>query len=687
MSDVMSAAGSWSALLLGLGGLGGLVVLALAGMAMGKRRIPLVALALLPILTLILGALATWAAAGDAFEAMRAATPGEMHDLALNGVFNSQAVDALSRWAAAFVLALACWVCAVASGIAAGSDAKMTPVAALSTGAITLVGTGALAWYTGANGLGSQGGALVGVFLIGGLGVSASALRRATDEEMFRVAAARLVGAFSFVIGVFHAARALDIGLQSSIFGVGGLVSQAPDLPAKVVAWHDAALPAQYAGLLAFLLAITIGAIAFIGEIGEAVDRFTMRDGLVVALLLLVAGAARFVELNRVGALYNVGTSFPAAQTYKEMTSDLPGSTLVVGEATLFVRPVNGGYGDVFQFQRDKWVRTYRWDGYTWQHDNTPLDAVSNMFTGRTPLAAISKNEDMEALVTLLDASPEKKVLMLLRAAEAKAGTEVPPELGREQVTFLPVELASSRDLKTEIWQLAGAFDVYWGPTSWYGPGDDTTDPFAYARAAIEATKGPGLLTLGFERKTGDLAISCMRYITDLSEDSTKLEATDRWCRLTMDEPEPIRVEAAALWDYPETPNMKMSIEYKNGVDTAHADDLIKREQGAFAWCAERRLLPPPGSDPAAPPPVVEPVVGIMTMNLALGKTGEIFDTLLDEKSKLADLDLIRCVGKRLKPIVLKVTQPDPEDPKAADKAPAVKITLEYLAPPATPAG
>ncbi len=684
MSGIFTAGGMWGTVLLALSALGVMLSLGLGAMAASGRRVPMSAFALVPLVTIALGAIATWAQAGAAFEAMRAAAATDIHAVALAGVFESQAVDSTSRWAAAIALVAGVWGAALGAFAATGKDPKLTPGSAIGTLVVTLLGTIVTGWYGATNGLGASAVLLTVLFLLGGLGVTAAASRRAADESMWRVAAARFSASALFVLAVFHAARAVDIGKQSEIFRPDGLVSKAANLPAAVEAWSSLAGPALNVGLLAFALSLVIAVFGFMSEVGEVAERSTMLDGIFASLVLLAIGVFRVGELNRLNALHAVGISFPASATYKDMTTDLVPAVLPVGEEAKLVRVANGGYGDVFQYKRDHWARTFRWDGNTWQEDDTNLDVVTDVFQGRVPLAAIGKNEDLKALLPLFEKAPDGKVLILMRASEAKAGSFVPPELSPQQVTFLPIELSTTRDLKTEMYQQAGAFDLFWGPTTWFGKGDDATDPFQFVLGAIAGTQATGLHVLGNERKVSDLITSCLRFQTDLTPENEAVVST-RWCMLILEDVAVLRTEAEGLWPMPEAANVTMTLTFDGPIaDAAAAELALRREVGAVGWCAERLRLPPDVEmvDPAAPPmPAPEPIEGILTLNLAISKTtGEVFDTLLDEKSKLADLDLLRCIARRFKPIIiplLPVTEPP------ADKPPSVKIELDYHKPAA----
>src|SRR5690349_7829066 len=70
MSAALAASGAFGYVILALGVVGILVNLAMAGLALSKRRVPLAALVAAPLLALAVGAFGTWLDAGSVWAAV-----------------------------------------------------------------------------------------------------------------------------------------------------------------------------------------------------------------------------------------------------------------------------------------------------------------------------------------------------------------------------------------------------------------------------------------------------------------------------------------------------------------------------------------------------------------------------------------------------------------------------------------
>jgi hypothetical protein len=310
----------------------------------------------------------------------------------------------------------------------------------------------------------------------------------------------------------------------------------------------------------------------------------------------------------------------------------------------------------VLELDHDVWVRRFAWSGRNWFEDGTPLDQVT-LATDRPPLIAMERNAEADPLAAVLEKAPNGKALLLLRASEVKAGTHVPQELARLQTTFLPISLSKDRDLKTQLWLEAGSSEVNWGPTTWFGEKDDSLDPIEYASAALAATQSPGVHILASKRKVGDLVSTCMSYVVDRVGEAPEpgVEGgpppafalnTARWCGVSFDEYDVVRKEATALWEVPQPENVKMSVSVEGGLDQAEVEDYLRRELGGIGWCAQK--LTEAGTE----------LEGRMTLVLAVSKDGQVYDTLVDEKSKLQEPAIKTCAAKRFRK--LSFTVPDP---------------------------
>ena len=77
-----------------------------------------------------------------------------------------------------------------------------------------------------------------------------------------------------------------------------------------------------------------------------------------------------------------------------------------------------------------------------------------------------------------------------------------------------------------------------------------------------------------------------------------------------------------------------------------------------------------------------------MTLNLAVSKEGDVYDTLVDEKSKVQSPAILRCAAKRFRQLTFTLPEPVPPPPPEPGKeppppppAPKVIVNLEF--PPA----
>ena len=122
MGELLEASGTLGTMILGLAVVASLVALAAGGLAFSKkRRVPLAAMVVLPMFTIVLGAFGAYSAANGTYAELAAAAPNDMAQVAIDGMWNAMAVDTLSRWVAAFVFALSAWACSLGA-LAAGDD-------------------------------------------------------------------------------------------------------------------------------------------------------------------------------------------------------------------------------------------------------------------------------------------------------------------------------------------------------------------------------------------------------------------------------------------------------------------------------------------------------------------------------------------------------------------------------------
>lgn len=675
MSEALAASGAFGYIVLALGAIGILVNLGLAGLAFTKKRIPLTAIVAAPMLALAMGGLGTWLYAGSVWSAIESATGSEVTNLAFDGSYQAMWTEWLARWSAAVALAVGAWAAAVGS-LVPGEEGRMTPGAAAGVLFTTLVGAAIGSWWAIAHGVG--GLALVALFVFAGLGVALSATRRATDEQMFRVAGMRFTAGLSAVLAVWNGFRAVDVGNQIRQFSAGEIGSTI-DLHKALALYESTIAPVFMLGLIILFFALIVASIGSFAELGEVIERYTMYDLLGVAALMALAAVFRISASNSVGHLFDVGTNEPALHVYRGMTNGLGPSVLVEGETGTVVPVAKGGYGDVFALEsvgggKYDWFRIYTWNGHQWNKDHTALaDATLSPVP---PLIAIQGTEQAKVMLPILEKSGGKGYV-LTRASEGKPGVIVPPEVNRHAVAFLPVEMSSTRDLQSELWMEAGSLEVMHGPTVWFGEGDDL-EPVAYMQKIATTTQAKGLNVSFGERRVNDIIQSCLPFVMDKVEAEWK--ASDRWCHITTDDMTKLRAEAAAAWPVPAPENVTMTTVITGPLDPAEVNDRLSRELGALSYCVDKAVK------------ANEPVAGDMLVLLAISKDGAVFDTRLDEKSKVQSPTMLGCTAKRFKgmgftlpPEAPPVPVVEGQEPPPPPPIPGVAVTLTIVAPEPVP--
>jgi hypothetical protein len=273
------------------------------------------------------------------------------------------------------------------------------------------------------------------------------------------------------------------------------------------------------------------------------------------------------------------------------------------------------------------------------------------------------------------------KALLLLRGEEVKADILIPEELVYLQVTFLPIELSTDMDLKTELWAKGGFREVNWGPTTWYGD-TDAEDPVTYLDAVFADTQATGLqLVLGEKGRVKDVVAGCLAATMSIDENN-KPVANDRWCRISLAVEDEVRTAAMSVWDVPNPDHVKMSFAAPTeAIDSmlgaAKISDRLSRELGAIDYCLV--IARDEG----------EMVDGRMTLVVEFERDGKI-GVELDEKSKNTNFMVFRCVKDRFKKVEFEFddanwpVQPEPEDDEEeVEPLPpeTVIVTLDVTSP------
>ena len=623
-----------------LGVVGLLMTLIGAGLAAMKRRVPLFFWVLGPLLVAGVSALGAWGAAGGYLGELTAASADTMVDTAARGLFDSLAIEWFGRWVAAGLFGAAAWAAALGAFMA-GPEGKFTPVAAALTALASIVGASIIFVYSAYYGIaGMQPLALAALTGIGGLGVAFAALKRALYEHAERVASMRFVSGVCLILSVSYGGRAMTMGSTMQAFGPNGIADQATSLAQAVGMWQDLSNPVWTLAWIAFGLALLIGFTGFYYELGEVVDRFTLLDIWAALLVFMVVGFSRTLEGWRLDDLQAVANNQPAAVLYAEMSADLPSALLQLGDKSITVEPDPGGFGDVLVYADGVWTRRFAWNGGGWDEDTTPLDQVQ--LSALRPLLVIDVAEDAEPFVRALEKAGGK-ALLLLKGEEVKADVIVPEELNFLRVAYLPVELATSMDLKTELWAKGGFREVNWGPTTWYGE-TEADDAVAYLDDVFADTQATGLqLLLGEKGRLKDIVSGCLVATMSVSEDRKQVSANGKWCRVSLGIEEEVRATAMELWEVPTPENVQMTFGEPTAaiaglVGAEKIKDRLIREIGAVDYCV------------ASAKEEGEQVDGRMTLIVEFDKKGGI-TTTLDEKSKNTNFMVQRCVADRFKKV------------------------------------
>jgi len=709
MSEILEAGGMMATVVMGLGVLGALIALALGGLAFTKRRVPLAAFAFMPLLVCMVGAIGAWSGAGTVFAALESADADSLNEMAMAGLWQSLTVDWLSRWVAAFLLVLSAWCAGIGATIAVGpaSESRLTPFSAAFVALTSIASAGGLAAYGLGKGLAMEAYLLAAVVLFGGLGVAFSSTRRALYEHSFRVAGMRFTSAACFVLAVVYGGRAVSMGTQIAMFGPNGSANTA-DLASAVVMWTEVADPVWTIAWVSFGLALLIAFFGFFNELGEIVERFTLVDVWATLALVAVLATVRVVEESRTNALLDVGTHAPARLIFEAWGNDLATGALTVDKQPISASPRKGGYGDVLVFHdfvagyddkgnpinKREWRRTWAWTGSSWYADDSPLDCEGRagctpptLDTSRLPLVAIGKGEDATNLLAMAKTLPSKEFMLLLRTIDFGADDVVPSQLAHKQLGFLPVSVEREVDLTKDLWVDAGYKEMFWGPTQWFGEAEDK-EPIFYTDAIFEETGAEGVHVLISERaRVEGVAGSCLAVENNL--DDGVAVPNENWCSISAGEVDEWRKNAREVWDLPkedrwlkfraELPDKKLIAEGEPPIDAALMEDVFRRETSAIAYCqvlAHTAALEE--FDPDDKESELAETSGRMEMSVVINERGRVNGTYVEDRSKLQNSDISRCIAKRYRKLSFDPLPKPPPPAEGEERLPPNKVTL-YL--------
>lgn len=120
---------------------------------------------------------------------------------------------------------------------------------------------------------------------------------------------------------------------------------------------------------------------------------------------------------------------------------------------------------------------------------------------------------------------------------------------------------------------------------------------------------------------------------------------------------------------FPIRPSLKKF--WRTSIFWAEVNTIVRRELGAIGFCAEKAVL------------AGEILTGRMTIHLPVSKDGDVYDTLVDEKSKLQSPAILGCVKRRFRRASFTLPEPVepppvPEGRKPPEPPPVPKATLHF---------
>lgn len=686
---MFEAAGSYAPILLGLGGLGALLALAFTAVGLTGRRVPLLAWLTLPMLTVAVGAFASWSNVGDASAELAQGVPN-VFDVANSRLADSLGPRWLAHWVAAAVCAVSAWGAAVAALLKPAGETRTTPMVAIVGLLLTLGGMTGMAIYTIANELGTQAVALTALVGFAGLGASAGAFRRALHEASYRVASLRFASGLMVVFAAAHASRGLTLQGRMDVLRShqGVAFEQLAEATMKIVTYEA---QIQTLAWVVFGIALIIGMAAFIFEMAEVVTRFTLVDATVTLMLLAAVGGVRVVESGAEYALSSTGRLDPVPQLVAELGFQLPTSS-VSGFTTAFTVHLEGeAFGHIYRYGPDPswvppelaegetmpptpqiWYRAFRWTGDSWEADSTPMEQTTNDVPYDPLLAAPGSTSAQEVLRALRHLGGQAQIL--LRSNELNP--MIPREIAFTEAHWVPLAIGGEVDFATEAYAHTERYDLYWGPARFFGPGADEAKPVHRLDALFDGA-GPSAIRASISERTrlDHIMTLCLAAEFDPAappEEDVKEEApTAREgvrCDLVDSDIDPLIAGAVAALGMPTADNLRMIATADPALPEGTAAAL-ERELAAMAWCA------PAVQDDMG---LERPITGRLAGTFPIDEKGRAGYIEWDDRRVIDLYDMRRCVKERIDKVRFPeyTPPPPPEDPEA-ELPPAPQVTFE----------
>ena len=269
MMDVLWTGGPLTLVIVGVGLLGLLLTALLAGLGATRRRVPLAAFAFVPLVAGLLGLIGTWLALRMGAPAVELGALGERPAVAAAVLSEAFAGEIVAWWTGALLFAASAYAAGIGALRVAGSNRRVTPLAALVALAVGGLGALGLAGFVIARGLSAASIGVAVVLMLGTGGVALASVRRTIDETAFRVAGLRFTAAALLGLGMAWALTARGLGHEARL-----LAGATPE-------------PAAFFWV-AVGLTVAVMLAACAAELGEVVERATVLD--LLATLVMIGG-------------------------------------------------------------------------------------------------------------------------------------------------------------------------------------------------------------------------------------------------------------------------------------------------------------------------------------------------------------------------------------------------------------
>ncbi len=623
---MLEQAGPLGFVIMAVAGLGLLVALAMTGLGITKRRVPVSVWILIPIAVAAIGGVGTIMGVSSAISDVVSAPASERMAEGLQGLSFALGADYVGRIVAAALLALACWGAGLGAVIATGPEKRWTVGSGILGILLALAGAGAVVAVGMVKGIeGSEPIILAGLLGFGGLGVGVGSFRRALDDHAFRVAGMRFASGISLVFAISYASNAVKIAGQQALYEAAATGSF--DAINVATANLDALL---FIGWIAWGVAVLIGLAGFLSEMGDVVQKGTLLDVLVMFVLMGVLFGVRYVENDKVDNLRDVAMLTPIYDvvTQREIgwlgPADLPVATVNHDRQDYVAKPADVFFGDMIVLRKEGWVLTHSWSGEGWEvvggDQGTPLSEVK-LNTDKPILMVGSVADSWKSVMEVREAYPAAQLNILLhtpvyRSCEidpetgeiSEDGCKMPrgaivelnkytePETMPLHVAMVPIEVIDTpADFAAGPWMTAHNQQIFIGPVKYWGElADERRNLAAKLHTALDthgATKVHAVLTeRGRFKDYSDVYMNVMYKVADDPKQATDLALSGKTVTFSVANEEDVLAKAAEGFVQEQPEGLSLTkVEVKEGARTPEEiERLLRWELPGLATCGSR---------------------------------------------------------------------------------------------------